>query len=394
MRRAIILLTVGSVICSLFAILAACQKGPEAEEPIKIAYVGGFTGYAAAKAKHLTHGVELAVKEINEAGGVLGRKVEVISYDTRSIPEEAVSAVRKGIYDDKVSGITGFDDASQALAALPVAIKAGIPICNAMSIHKDLVRKPGELGFWGITPQNDQYIKAQCAFAEDILGIKSVVALGPEVAWLHDCYSHIREIWDRPGSPVKVLDTIAYPMGTADLSPIVLRAVGYKPDMIWSFDWSVVGTIQVYKLLADLGYEGENMQCLGNLSQPVIEGAGKTCEGSWSIFCWDVALNNPESIAFKEALVNAFGPQVMNEVSDVTPFGYIAVKSMCMAFEKVGNTTDLEAIDKALFELDWVTPAGWKWHLDEKGWMDWRALHICTVKNGKLQVVAAIPKYR
>ena len=136
------------------------------------------------------------------------------------------------------------------------------------------------------------------------------------------------------------------------------------------------------------------MQNLGCLSADVVRGAGKACEGAWGIIPWDTVLNNPESQAFKKALLDAFGPGVEAQESDVTAMGYMAMKSLLLAMQKAHSDTDVKAIDRALFKLDWVTPLGWKWQLEQNGSFLYRELFITHVKHGKLGVAAAMPKYR
>jgi branched-chain amino acid transport system substrate-binding protein len=392
MKKGAIILTGAVLVFSLLTLFASSQAVAE-EDTIKIGYVASVSGPMGPKIKHMTHGVNLAVKEINDRGGILGgKKVEVILYDPRHVPEEGVSAVRRAIYRDKVKGLVGFDDASVALAAIPVALKEKVPTVNAMAMHPDLVRKPGELGFISVQITVEQLVKAQARFAEESLGIKSIVALGPDNAWLWQNFEDMRKFWGRPGSPVKVLDTIAYPIGETDISPVILKAAGHKPDLVWSFAWGIVDTIQVYRKLTEVGYKGKRMQCLGMLIPPVIEPAGKTIEGAYGVITWEVQLTNPESEAFKKALVDAFGPQIMAETSDVTAVGYMSTKGLLLAMEKAGSATDLKAIDKAFFELDWVTPLGSKWQLEKDGRLVWREVSISQVNNGQVEVVKTIPR--
>jgi branched-chain amino acid transport system substrate-binding protein len=382
------------LIFSFLAILASPNAEAQSKDPIKLGYIADVSGPMGPKIKHLTNGVTLAVKEINDAGGILGgRKVEVITYDPRHVPEEGVSAVRRAIYQDKVKAVIGFPDGSVALASIPVGLKAKVPTVNLMAMEDTLIRKPGEIGFMSSIIKNKQIAQTQSKFAEEVLKIKSIVALGPENAWLHTNFKEIRNFFGRPGSQVKVLDTIPYPIGGTDITPVILKAASYKPDLIWSFAWGVTDTIQVYKKLEEVGYKGYRMQCLGMFIPPVIEAAGKTIEGAYGVIPWEVQLTNPESEAFKKALIDAFGPQIMAETSDVTATGYMGTKSLLLAMNKAGSDSDLKAIDKAYFQVDWATPMGWKYELDKDGWLVWKELSISQVKDGKVHIVKKIPRF-
>jgi len=394
MKKALNIFAVLILVFSFLGIFASSKAEAKSTDPIKLGYIASVSGPMGPKIKHLTNGVNLAVKEFNDAGGILGgRKVEVITYDPRHVPEEGVSAVRRAVYQDKVNAVMGFPDGSVALASIPVALKSKVPTVNLMAMEDNIVRKPGQIGFMSSIIKNKQIAQTQCKFAEEELGINSIVVLGPENAWLHTNFREIRNYYGRPGSSVKVHDTIAYPIGATDISPVIVKAASYKPDMIWSFAWGVTDTIQVYKQLAEVGYKGHRMQCLGLFIPPVIEACGKDIEGAYGVIPWEVQLTNPESETFKKALIDAFGPQVMAETSDVTATGYMGTKSLLLAMEKAGSASDLEAIDKAYFEVDWITPMGWKFELDKDGWLIWRELSISKIENGKVSIVKKMPRF-
>ncbi len=387
-----------TMVFTVVTFIALCLAGfaedkvvAKEKSKIKIACIASITGPMGAKIKHMTNGVQLAVKEINAKGGILGgRKVELLMYDPRGVPEEAVTATRRAIYDDKVKAIVGLEDASLALAAKPVIMKARIPFVNTMAAHANLVQKPGEVGFMSSACPQIQAVRTQMKFAEEILGIRSVVALGPDTAWLWGNFESIRKNWDQPNSKVKVFDLIPYPVGTPDITVPIMKAVNYTPDLIWSFAWGITDTIQVYKKLAEVGYKGKIQQCWGMLIPPVLEGAGKAAEGSWGMTIWGPELRNPESVALRDAMIKEFGANT--EMSDVTEWGYTGTMVLLMAMNKAGTDTDVVAIDKAWHKIDWITPRGYKWELDETGWSVWRELSIVQVRNGKVEVVAKIPK--
>ena len=123
-----------------------------------------------------------AVTEINRKGNLGGRKVELLTYDVKSTPEEAVTAARTAISADQVNAILGFYGPI-AMAAKPVIMKAKIPMMITMAMHGDLVRKPGEVGYFSSVTPVSQPVTAQIKFDQDWLKIKSAVMIGPDVAF-------------------------------------------------------------------------------------------------------------------------------------------------------------------------------------------------------------------
>lgn len=108
----------------------ANTNGTSSSETIKIGYFGPLTGGTAQAGQAALNGVQIAVNELNESGGVLGKQLEVVSYDDKSSPEEAVKAATKLVQVDKVNAIFGSLHSGNVQAAAPV-IEESKTICVA-----------------------------------------------------------------------------------------------------------------------------------------------------------------------------------------------------------------------------------------------------------------------
>ena len=98
---------------------------------------GSLTGDGASFGQSSVEGAQLAVEEINSAGGVLGgRKIRLLVEDDQSRPEEASSAVTKLITQDKVVAVLGEVASRRTLAAAPVAQKYQIPLITPASTNE------------------------------------------------------------------------------------------------------------------------------------------------------------------------------------------------------------------------------------------------------------------
>ena len=118
-------------LAAVFAlILSFSAWGSEAlaAEPIKIGYMATLTGEGATWGQHERDGALLAVKDINAKGGVLGRPLELVCYDIKGKPEEAVNAIRRLIHDDGVVAIGGSNYSGIQLAVAPIADKGQVPV--------------------------------------------------------------------------------------------------------------------------------------------------------------------------------------------------------------------------------------------------------------------------
>jgi len=115
--------------------LTACNKKADSPNEILIGEYGSLTGGTATFGQSTHKGVSMAVEEINAAGGILGRKVKVITEDDQGKPEEAQTVVTKLISKDRVSAILGEVASSNSLAAAPVCQQNRIPMVTPASTN-------------------------------------------------------------------------------------------------------------------------------------------------------------------------------------------------------------------------------------------------------------------
>jgi len=102
------------------------------KEPIRIGGVGPLSAPGAyVEGREMKWGMEIAEQEINDAGGVLGRKVELVFGDTRSLPEEGMSVMERLIAKEGVVGVQGEYHSSCCMAEIEVAHKYHVPFINA-----------------------------------------------------------------------------------------------------------------------------------------------------------------------------------------------------------------------------------------------------------------------
>ncbi len=129
-----------SVAIIIYALISGCGESENRDE-ILIGEFSSLTGTTATFGQSTHHGLELAVDETNNAGGVLGKKVTLLVEDDQSKPEEAATAVTKLITRDKVKAIIGEVASSRSLAAAPICQQFGIPMISPASTNPEVTRK-------------------------------------------------------------------------------------------------------------------------------------------------------------------------------------------------------------------------------------------------------------
>ena len=128
------------------AIISVAFATANAAEMIKIGLLAPLTGFAAADGASVKNSVDLAVEKINKAGGLLGKKVELVTYDDRADAKEAVALAQKLIQQDKVVGLVAGSYSMPTRAVAPLFQDEGIPLVAAYAIHPD-VTKAGDFNF-------------------------------------------------------------------------------------------------------------------------------------------------------------------------------------------------------------------------------------------------------
>lgn len=119
------------------SLAASCAP---AEETIKVGHYGSLTGPEATFGQSTDNGIRLAIKEINAAGGVNGKKIELITYDTKGDSGEAGKAVTRLITSDKVTAVLGEVASSLSLAGGAVCQQYRMPMISPSSTNPAVTR--------------------------------------------------------------------------------------------------------------------------------------------------------------------------------------------------------------------------------------------------------------
>src|SRR2546430_16906987 len=111
-----------AALASALAKPAIAQK-----EPILIGYLPALTGPSSSTGVGINRGVQMAVQEINAAGGIGGRQIELISRDTQSDPTKAVNGAAELTRGHKVNVVFGPINSGEAIPVVPQPAKANVP---------------------------------------------------------------------------------------------------------------------------------------------------------------------------------------------------------------------------------------------------------------------------
>ena len=143
MKRTLLALLLITTLFASFACVVERRGGTNATDnsgEILVGYYGDLTGRTASFGQSTKNGVEMAVDEINNAGGIMGRKVRVIVEDDQGEPNKAATVVSKLVNQDKVHAILGEVASSNSLAAAPKAQEARVPMISPSSTNPNVTQ--------------------------------------------------------------------------------------------------------------------------------------------------------------------------------------------------------------------------------------------------------------
>jgi branched-chain amino acid transport system substrate-binding protein len=203
------------------------------QEPIRIGWLSSLTGALSAAAIAENQGVQIAVGEINKAGGIMGRKIELLTRDTQGDPTKATSYAQQLIKNDKVHFIIGPVHSGEGLATVPVIAKAGVP--NIVIGTVDILTNPEKYPLaFRVIPTNTQWIDAANNYSLNELGWKKVALLGDNSGYGTSTQEQAEKMLIARG--VQITYKALIDANQTDVTADMRKAMQTKPDgiQIWS----------------------------------------------------------------------------------------------------------------------------------------------------------------
>ena len=225
-----------SVLCIcllLIASLIGCAKVNQNEIRIGINYE--LSGGVATYGQSSVEGIELAIEEINKAGGINGKKIVPVKYDNKSEPAEATTLANKLITQDKVVAILGPATSGSFKAEIPVANANKIPVASGSATADDVtVTSDGKVQEYAFRVCfNDSFQGTVMAnFAADNLSAeKAVIIMDSSSDYGKGLAKNFKENFVAAGGTIVAEE--AYVAGDTDLNAILTKIKGIDFDVIY-----------------------------------------------------------------------------------------------------------------------------------------------------------------
>ncbi|MBE3133732.1 MAG: ABC transporter substrate-binding protein [Acidobacteria bacterium] len=336
--------TLAIVLVAAVALLAVSCGGKGAGA-IKIGMLYNMTGAQASLDAPSANGAKLAAKELNAAGGVLGKKIQLVAFDGKTDAATIGNAATQLAQTDKVVAMFGFSDSDMTMAAAPIAAKAGVVFVTSGATSPKLPDQVPDYLYLACFGDNVQ-AAAAAEYAVDALKAKTVYLLvdkGMEYTLLLGKY--FKERFVEMGGKVVLEDN--YQTGDKDFSAQVTKLKGLKakPDLLFiSSGPDDVGTI--VKQVRDAGVMSPIMGGDGYDTPLLAEVAGA---GSENVYFTTHSLMDADlGTDSVKKFIAAYQAEYKNPPENAfAGLGYDTVKLLGDAIKRAGSA-DPKAIRAAL----------------------------------------------
>lgn len=370
-----------AAVLALF-MLAGCGAAPKPSQstpapegpdtgPVKIGFIGPLTGGAAQYGIAVQNGMMLYVDEVNAAGGVMGRQVEVVAYDDKGDPVEAITAFNRLVSQDKVVAIVGAVTSGPtiAIAQESATMDSPIPMITA-SATADEVTAYGDNMFRSCFLDPFQG-ETMGRYAADVLGAKTAAVIynsGSEysVGLMESFSATCKE------NGVDVVSVEAYADGDVDFRAQLTNINAKNPDVVFIPDYYNAVDL-VIQQLRSMGNESTLLGCDG--WDGLLNVTANADNLTNSYFSNHYSAEDPMAAAFVESFSARHGEEPMSFAATA----YDAARVLFDAMERAA-TTDSAAVIAAMKETDLLCVTG---HItfNEKN-NPIKTCSIITVKDG------------
>jgi branched-chain amino acid transport system substrate-binding protein len=245
-------------------------------DAILIGHFGSMTGSEATFGQSTDNGIRLAVKELNAAGGIKGKRVELKTYDDQGKTQEAGTAVTRLITSDKVTAVLGEVASSLSIAGGRVAQQYGVPMITPSSTNP-AVTQIGDMVFRVCFLDPFQgWVEAKFA-RENLKAGKAAILYDQAQAYSKGLKDYFKDAFEKMGGTITSVQ--AYTGGDQDFSAQLTTIRQTNPDLIFVPGYYTDAgnvSIQVRKLgitVPMLGGDGWDSTQLAAIGKDAIEGS-------------------------------------------------------------------------------------------------------------------------
>lgn len=343
---------------------------------IKVGLIMPLTGSEATYGKDMENAMIMAADEINNSGGVLGKKIVTISADDAADPQQASAAANK-LVSSGVMAVVGSYASGATLPTLAIFGDANIPhiitVANSTKLIKEKRGNAIMINGTGLH-QGDKAVE----LFRDIWKIDTIVIVHEGDGYSEDLANITKQKWEEAGH--KVLGIEVVNKGEQDYSSIVTSIKSKNPDAVYWTAYYADGALLI-KQLRQGGYKGKIAVGDGSNSPKLMEIAGSAANGV-------VCTSNPmaEYLPAAKDFIQKYKSRYNQDPGPYSSLSYDGVYLLKDAIERAGST-DKDAVIKALKETKGFKGISGEVTMTDDGTLAKSNFVLLEAKDGKWNLI-------
>jgi branched-chain amino acid transport system substrate-binding protein len=337
--RAVVRPVYRSVIAGCLALVAAtsCHRPRDADEtgsPVKIGIITALTGTQAAFGQAHQRGYAIALDEINAQGGVLGRRVELDTYDDQSKPDIALQGASKLIDQDRVPVVLGSYSSESTLALVPTVTRKEVPLVIPTATADNVIEQKSPWVF-RLCAGSADYAAAMVDFIKNHGAPTTIALVYENTNFGQSQVAAMRKAatFDR----MTVVDEEAYSAGSPSYSPLLQRVQEKRPEVVYFASYLLDAT-SLMRQSRQVGLNARFFAAAGTgfstAEFPTEDkGAGKDAEYTVAASQWVPQVTWPGATAFDEKFVAKYGSHPAYHAVQA----YVALKVAAAAIKQANS---------------------------------------------------------
>jgi len=368
----------------LAALLSATAlSGAYAADSIKIGVVTPLSGTYAGIGQQVKWGLELATKEVNAAGGIMGRQIELSYEDSEANPSVAVQKAEKLFEVGKVDFLTGTVNSGATLAVGQVAERANKLLATTVSFADSITGDKCSPNVFRVNAKAGQQSSALAAWLAKAHPKAKVFYLGPDYLMGRSTVAAFQEAAAKVGATN--LGEVFAPLDSKDYSQYFGQIRAAQPQVLYT---SVAGndTVRLFTQMQEFGLL-KNLTVLGasgTVTSQNIGAIGKAAEGFTTGVGYSAEIDSPANKTF----VAAFKAATKAEPDLYGTDSYGLIYAYKAAVEKA-KSTETDKVRTALRGLTWSTPQGDK-TIRAGDHQAMQIMYVVQVTDGKFKIIGQV----
>ena len=368
-----------AVALSLGASLVSAQTGP-----IKIGVVTPLSGTYTPIGEQVKMGLDLAAKEINAAGGINGRKIDLIYEDEEANPAVATQKAEKLFQVEKVDFLTGTVNSGSTLAVGQLAERNNKLIATTVSFADSITADKCSPNVFRVNARAGMQSAALAAWVDKEIPKANIFFIGPDYEMGRSTVSAFKKASTEKGA--KDVGEVFAPLDNKDYSPYFGQVRAAKPNVIYT---SVAGndTVRLFTQMEEYGVnKGVTVVgASGTVTSQNLGAIGKSANGFVTGVGYSPKLDNPANKKFVADYQKAY-----NKLPDLYGADSYGLMYFYKAAVEKAKSTETDKVRAAMNDLSWQTPQGTKKMRagDHQAMQDMFAVRV---ENGEFNIVGRVP---